>query len=491
MEKGEKAKQGKQALYRQYRSTSFDEVVGQEHVTELLKTAVENGNVSHAYLFTGPRGTGKTSVARILAFAANNIPYSHDAQHLDIIEIDAASNRRIDDIRDLREKVHIAPTSAPYKVYIIDEVHMLTSESFNALLKTLEEPPAHAIFILATTDLNKVPATIISRTQRFNFRPVAHRKVVDHLASIAEKETIKIDKPALELVAEHGDGSFRDSISLLDQMGSLGVPITTELVESVLGKASSQSIQELVDAVLTQDGELTRSLLQNFIDSGISPLTVSEQLVRKLLSDANPAAYNIAEDLMSVPRAQFPQLLLLSTLLRHSATPATTTREIPITATSPTIKKPESPKVAPKTEPDTIDEAAKTTLTNPSYETGPIEPPSQPTEPKDQESTGSFDWTELLEAVKTNNAPLHSVLARAEAQYSDNRLTLGFKYALHRKKMQQPQYKTQLARQISETFGISPEIVIADETPQLAADPTTREVADIMGGGEVVRVDHA
>src|ERR1035437_4992495 len=177
-----------QALYRSYRSKSLEEVVGQEHITTALQHALEKGTISHAYLFTGPRGVGKTSVARILAHAVNNLPYTDESNHLDIIEIDAASNRRIDEIRELRDKVHITPTSAKYKVYIIDEVHMLTREAFNALLKTLEEPPEHVIFILATTEAHKLPETIISRTQRFTFKPIEPAKAVEHLRSIANAE---------------------------------------------------------------------------------------------------------------------------------------------------------------------------------------------------------------------------------------------------------------------------------------------------------------
>src|ERR1700691_3685933 len=158
-----------QALYRKYRSKSLKEVVGQEHVTQTFEQALAQQHISHAYLFTGPRGVGKTSVARILAHEVNGLPYTDDQPHIDIIEIDAASNRRIDEIRDLRDKVHITPSSAKYKVYIIDEVHMLTKEAFNALLKTLEEPPAHVIFILATTEIQKLPETIISRSQRYTF----------------------------------------------------------------------------------------------------------------------------------------------------------------------------------------------------------------------------------------------------------------------------------------------------------------------------------
>src|ERR1700712_3995109 len=204
-----------QALYRTNRPKRLGDIVGQEHITKTLEQALKTGKISHAYLFTGPRGVGKTSIARIWAHEINGIPYEDDSAHMDIIEIDAASNRRIDEIRELRDKVYIAPTSAKYKVYIIDEVHMLTKEAFNALLKTLEEPPAHVVFILATTDAHKLPDTIVSRTQRFTFKPVEREKVIAHLKDIAKAEGIKVSDDALELLAEHGEGSFRDSISLL------------------------------------------------------------------------------------------------------------------------------------------------------------------------------------------------------------------------------------------------------------------------------------
>src|SRR6185503_16875604 len=204
---------------------------------------------SHAYLFTGPRGVGKTSIARILAHEINGLAYSDDSIHLDIIEIDAASNRRIDEVRDLRERVRIAPTSAKYKVYIIDEVHMLTREAFNALLKTLEEPPAHVVFILATTETHKLPATIISRTQRFTFKPIDQTKVVEHLRLIATAEKINIDDDALSLIALHGGGSFRDSISLLDQVRGSEKQISLDDVQTMLGVAPAAFIATLVDAL--------------------------------------------------------------------------------------------------------------------------------------------------------------------------------------------------------------------------------------------------
>jgi DNA polymerase-3 subunit gamma/tau len=209
------------ALYRKYRSTSLDTVVGQNHVTEVLKLELEQDKVSHAYLFTGPRGVGKTSVARILAHAINKVAYDDTSIDLDIIEIDAASNNGVDDIRDLRDKVNIAPVSASKKVYIIDEVHMLSKQAFNALLKTLEEPPEHVVFILATTDIEKLPETIISRTQRFDFHLIKDEDLIKQLRYISDEENILIDDEALSIIAEFGRGSFRDSISMLDQVSSL------------------------------------------------------------------------------------------------------------------------------------------------------------------------------------------------------------------------------------------------------------------------------
>ena len=208
-----------QALYRKYRSRSLTEIVGQEHVTTTLANAIKSGRVSHAYLLSGPRGVGKTSIARILAHEINGLPYGDEA-HLDIIEIDAASNRRIDEIRDLRERVNTAPAHAKYKVYIIDEVHMLSSAAFNAFLKTLEEPPKYAIFILATTEKHKILPTILSRCQIFNFKRIQIKDMVEHLKKIAVRENVEAEEEALHLIAEKADGGLRDCLSLFDQMVS-------------------------------------------------------------------------------------------------------------------------------------------------------------------------------------------------------------------------------------------------------------------------------
>jgi len=269
-----------QALYRKHRPKSLGEVVGQEHITDTLKQALAKGRISHAYLFTGPRGVGKTSIARILAHEINNLPYTDDSAHLDIIEIDAASNRRIDEIRELRDKVYVAPTSAKYKVYIIDEVHMLTREAFNALLKTLEEPPQHAVFILATTDAHKLPDTIVSRTQRFNFRPVEKSKVVAHLQQIAKQEKIKVSDSALELLAEHGEGSFRDSISLLDQASSRGQALEVDDIQQLLGIPPQPALQAVIQLLSGGSSVDLSQQLSQLYDQGYQAAAVAKQLAQ-------------------------------------------------------------------------------------------------------------------------------------------------------------------------------------------------------------------
>lgn len=251
------------ALYRKWRPQGFDSLVGQEAVRTALTNALETGRIAHAYLFAGPRGTGKTSTAKILAKAVNcehgptpnpcnkcqNCVRINDGTSMDVFEIDAASNRGIDEIRDLREKVAFAPVNGRYKVYIIDEVHMLTTEAFNALLKTLEEPPPHVIFILATTEPHKIPATIHSRCQRFDFKRVTDSDIGKRLREVADGSGIAADDDALQLIAVQADGGMRDALSLLDQCGVMAERVSAETVRSVLGIVGREVLRELVKAV--------------------------------------------------------------------------------------------------------------------------------------------------------------------------------------------------------------------------------------------------
>lgn len=270
------------ALYRRWRPQGFDALVGQEAVRTALTNALNTGRIAHAYLFAGPRGTGKTSTAKILAKALNceqgptaqpcnecaNCQRINDGSSMDVFEIDAASNRGIDEIRDLREKVMFAPVNGRYKVYIIDEVHMLTTEAFNALLKTLEEPPAHIVFILATTEPHKIPATIHSRCQRFDFRRVTNADIEKRLREVADGSEINVDDEALKLIAIQSDGAMRDALSLLDQCGVMSELVTSETVRNVLGIVGREALRDLVAAIGSKDITLALQLLHKLTDQG-------------------------------------------------------------------------------------------------------------------------------------------------------------------------------------------------------------------------------
>lgn len=263
-----------QVLYRKYRPGTWEDVVGQEHIVSVLSNAIAAENFSHAYLFTGSRGTGKTSVARIFAQALG----TNDE---DILEIDAASNRGIDDIRALREAVRVLPFSSKFKVYIIDEVHMLSKDAFNALLKTLEEPPAHVIFILATTELDKVPATILSRCQVFTFRKPNEAMLVDAVKVVAAKEQKTIDDDAAALVAFLGDGSFRDTLSLLQKLFSASSDgaITRELAERITGAPSLAVIHHLYEALIAKDMDTLYSIITTAEREHIDSVVLIELLL--------------------------------------------------------------------------------------------------------------------------------------------------------------------------------------------------------------------
>ncbi len=286
-----------QALYRKWRSRTFSELVGQPHVVQTLENALRTNRLAHAYLFNGPRGTGKTSSARLLAKALNctgaegRVPCGEctactaieEGRYLDLIEIDAASNNGVDDIRELRSAVNFSPTEGRCKVYIVDEVHMLSTSAFNALLKTLEEPPDHVYFILATTEIHRIPATVISRCQRFDFRRIRARDIKAHLAHIAQEEHCDIEPTALTMIAESAQGCMRDAISLLDQVVSYGRDrVSLNQVQSILGLSDIRSVNDLMDCLTTRNKAEGLRVLQTVADQGGSLTEFLQQVTYQL-----------------------------------------------------------------------------------------------------------------------------------------------------------------------------------------------------------------
>ena len=289
-----------QALYRKYRPQTFADIVGQNHIVSVLKNAIDKDQISHAYLFYGSRGTGKTSIAKIFANEVNRNE-EYQKENVDIIEIDAASNNGVDEVRDIKEAIKFLPTEGKYKVYIIDEVHMLTTAAFNALLKTLEEPPAHVIFILATTEIHKIPATILSRCQRFEFKNLSQEQLIDRLKYISEKESLVIEDAAIEKIATLAKGGLRDAISILDQVSNYSEEITLNHILEVTSSISEDDILEFYRNLL--QGDVTKSLLtyNNFVSQAKDTKLLLNDLINvtrdvvvyKNLKDTKYTAYNI------------------------------------------------------------------------------------------------------------------------------------------------------------------------------------------------------
>lgn len=506
-----------QALYRKYRSRSLDEVLGQDHVTNILRRALEQGKIAHAYLLTGPRGVGKTSVARILAHEINQLPYDEEASHLDIIEIDAASNNGVDDIRALREKAQVAPVSAPKKIYIIDEVHMLSKPAFNALLKTLEEPPEHVVFILATTDADKLPATILSRVQQFFFRPIPTDIMARQLMTIAEKEGFAIETDAARLIAERSRGGFRDGISMLDQLSALASadkPLSASDVAQYLGLSATETLENLLKLYQQHDASGALNLLSELEKTGTDPVVLSRQLLSLLRTRLHqrPELIQLVKQLIEVDRHPHPDLKLLTIFMDNEeqvtdtspelaslliASPKTTAKP-PATISKSPVEAPESPAAtsevpAPAAQP--AKNSSKTALKNQQTDdsidkttTDAVPADHQPTSDNPPASATDIDWDKIIALTKEQSFAIATLLQKCSWRRDGNTLTLYAGNAFTKKKLDNAKNRPLIATIVQQVTGTELDIAtIGQKAPP--KDAELAKIAELMGGGEEVNLE--
>src|SRR5213594_2310739 len=474
-----------QSLYRKYRSQTFADLVGQDASSRALQGAIISGRVAHAYLFSGSRGTGKTSAARLLAKSLNCTGRARDSAEpcnscdscreitagsaLDLIEIDAASNRGIDEIRDLREKVNLAPALGPYKIYIIDEAHMLTEPAFNALLKTLEEPPGHVVFVLCTTDAQKIPLTVIGRCQQFVFRRHSEEQIVSRLSYIASAEKVQVDPDAMRLIARTAQGSMRDAVGLLDQLVPLASgPISLDSARSLLGIADPRLLDGLLDDVLAGRAEqalaelnrvyaegaelrqVVRGLMEGCRDRLVAALTKHDQATARRLSGV-----------LDVRRHAEPRFLVEATLARLAVESEAT----PHPAAAPPTSPPRGEVTAPAASPSRGEVQV----------VGPV-----------------GGWNEVLEKL---NRTVRAVYLDAQPEVEGSVLVLWFKYGFHHKKAQEqsaqliPHVRAWLGDEVKIDFRLR-ENDAAKSVPRPASpedDPFVREIVRRFDG-RVTRV---
>ncbi len=494
-------------LYRKYRPTKLEDVVGQEQVTSVLANAIKSGKISHAFLFIGPRGTGKTSVARILAHAVNGFDYQVEDSYLDIIEIDAASNTGVDNIRELREKAVIAPTKGKYKVYIIDEVHMLTKSASNALLKTLEEPPEHVIFIMATTDAHKVPITISSRTQVHTFKLARPEVMLAHLKEISQAEGIKITNEALEIVVRRGGGSFRDSLSLLDQVAAISdQEITAEVLGRALGLPQEEVIHRLLDSYEKRDSNQVHQLLKDLLGSGVRPEILVSELIETIIAQPKTELLPLLAKLPEVS-PPFPEAKLLlaflgenSTSGMQSAQPSSLQTAQKVMQTTPKSPNPvatahETSAAAPETpaKSPAPSHPVPTHITpKPPLNTPKTQKPSENPGPEASQSTlkpvisaEHFDWNGFLERIQDLNLAIYSQLAKVEYEFDGKTLHIYPTQKFTKTILEKPNNTKILTDNLTNIELVIHEIG-AHKTPE---DSSISQISAIMGNIQEVNGD--